>query len=210
MKIAHSLLALLLLVACGAGGTVATAQEKRAEPKAAASKVGAPKAVASKLATTSLEEAFRGQAVGVGRFKSLLAGVDRGFVVTTSGRRSGAHFILDQHFRFDNGSLDRRTWRFRQTGPNSYVGTRQDVVGEAQVRVEDDRIRMSYDLITRGKDGGKLRLHFEDTIRRTGRDTITNNGVISTLGMKVGSVDVTFKRQKGERKRGRSQETAKR
>jgi hypothetical protein len=197
MKIAHSLLALLLLVA---GVSAATAQEKPADPSTTSSKASA----------SSLEEAFRGQAVGVGRFKSRLAGVDRGFVVTTSGRRSGAHFILDQHFRFDNGSLDRRTWRFRRTGPNTYVGTRQDVVGEAQVRVEDDRIRMSYDLITRGKDGGKLKLHFEDTIRRTGRDTITNNGVISTLGMKVGSVDVTFKRQKGERKRSRAQETVRR
>ncbi|BCP55949.1 hypothetical protein K32_45660 [Kaistia sp. 32K] len=183
MKIALRLAGLVLLLACGAGGpTIAAGQ--------------------------TLEEAFRGQATGVGRFKSRLAGVDRGFVVTTNGRRSGEDFILDQVFRFDNGSLDRRTWRFRRTGPDTYVGTRQDVVGEAAVRVEDDRIRMSYDLITRGRDGGKLQLHFEDTIRRTGRNTITNNGVISTLGMKVGSVDVTFKRQKFGR--GRAEETARR
>lgn len=200
MKIAHCLLALLLLVAGEAAVPAAMAQQGLAQPKPAE----------GKAAGQTLEDAFRGHAVGVGRFKSRLAGVDRGFVVTTSGRRSGAHFILDQHFRFDNGSRDRRTWRFRRTGPNTYVGTRQDVVGEAQVRVEADRIRMSYDLITRGKDGGKLKLHFEDTIRRTGRDSIVNNGVISTLGMNVGSVDVTFKRQRGERKRGRSQETAKR
>ncbi|WP_156830842.1 DUF3833 family protein [Kaistia granuli] len=185
MKIVHSLAGLLMLLACDAGGSVVAAGQ-------------------------TLEEAFRGQATGVGRFKSRIAGVDRGFVVTTKGRRSGEHFILDQVFRFDNGAIDRRTWRFRRTGPDTYVGTRQDVVGEAAVRVEDDRIRMSYDLITRGKDGGKLQLHFEDTIRRTGRDTITNNGVISTLGMKVGSVDVTFKRQKVDRKRGRVQETARR
>ncbi len=198
MKIAHPLLVLMLAVA-----TVAAAPAAMAEPKPA--KLPATK---SQAAPQTLEDAFRGRATGVGRFKSRLAGVDRGFVVTTNGRRSGEHFILDQHFRFDNGSLDRRTWRFRRTGPNTYVGTRQDVVGEALVRVEDDRIRMSYDLITRGKDGGKLRLHFEDTIRRTGRDTITNNGVISTLGMNVGSVDVTFKRQKGERRRAKTQETA--
>ncbi|WP_051231917.1 DUF3833 family protein [Kaistia adipata] len=205
MKIARFFLVLLL--------AVATAPAAIAEPKPA--KAEAAKALPTKAQPTktpatrqTLEEAFRGRATGVGRFKSRLAGVDRGFVVTTNGRRSGDHFVLDQHFRFDNGSLDRRTWRFRRTGPNTYVGTRQDVVGEAQVRVEDDRIRMSYDLITRGRDGGKLKLHFEDTIRRTGRDTITNNGVISTLGMNVGSVDVTFQRQKGERRRAKTQETA--
>jgi hypothetical protein len=201
MKIAHSLLALMMVFACDAGVSSGALAQQKSTPQ---------KASEPKAAGQTLEEAFRGRATGVGRFKSRLAGVDRGFVVTTHGRRSGGDFILDQNFRFDNGSLDRRTWRFRRTGPNTYVGTRQDVVGEARVRVEDDRIRMSYDLITRGRDGGKLKLHFEDTIRRTGRDTITNNGVISTLGMNVGSVDVTFKRQKGERKRAKPQETARR
>ncbi|MCX5567759.1 DUF3833 family protein [Kaistia nematophila] len=170
MKIAHCLVvALALLVSSAGSGAAETGQ--------------------------TLEDAFRGQATGVGRFKSRLAGVDRGFVVTTSGRGSGGHFVLDQAFRFDNGALDRRTWRFKKTGPNTYIGTREDVVGTAKVRVDDDVIRMSYDLITRGKNGSKLQLHFEDTIRRSGRDTIVNNGVISMLGMTVGSVDVAFKRQ---------------
>ena len=112
--------------------------------------------------------------------------------------------MLDQVFRFDNGALDRRTWHFRKTGPNTYVGTRDDVVGTAKVVVGEDAIRMSYDLITRGKNGSKLQLHFEDTIRRSGRDSIVNKGVISMLGMNVGSVDVAFKRQKFARKRGKA------
>lgn len=178
MKIAHCLVVALALLASGAGLGVAEAGQ-------------------------TLEEAFRGQATGVGRFKSRLAGVDRGFVVTTRGRGSDGQFVLDQAFRFDNGALDRRTWRFKKTGPNTYIGTREDVVGTAKVRVEDDVIRMSYDLITRGKNGSKLQLHFEDTIRRSGRDTIVNNGVISMLGMTVGSVDVAFKRQPLVRKRGK-------
>jgi len=176
MKFAHPLILLLALMMFGVGVDTA-----RAGP--------------------TLEEAFRGEATGIGRFKSQLAGVYRGFVVTTKGRRSGGKFVLDQVFRFDNGALDRRTWHFRKTGPNTYVGTRDDVVGTARVVVGEDAIRMSYDLITRGKNGSKLQLHFEDTIRRTGRDSIVNNGVISMLGMKVGSVDVAFKRQKSLRKR---------
>jgi hypothetical protein len=183
MKIAHPLVLLLALLLSGAG-------------------LGAAKA------GPTLEEAFRGEATGVGRFKSQLAGVDRGFVVTTKGRGAGGKFVLDQVFRFDNGALDRRTWHFRKTGPNTYVGTRDDVVGTAQVVVGEDAIRMSYDLITRGKNGSKLQLHFEDTIRRTGRDSIVNKGVISMLGMTVGSVDVAFQRQKSLRKRGRAEELA--
>lgn len=183
MKIAYPLLVLLALLIAGPAGL----------GSASATEAG-----------QTLEEAFRGQATGVGRFKSTLAGVDRGFVVTTKGRGTGGQFVLDQVFRFDNGALDRRTWRFRKTGPKTYVGTREDVVGTAKVRVDDDAIRMSYDLITRGKNGSKLQLHFEDTIRRSGRDSIVNKGVISMLGMNVGSVDVAFKRQKFARKRGKA------
>jgi hypothetical protein len=183
MKIAYPLLVLLALLIAGPAGL----------GSASATEAG-----------QTLEEAFRGQATGVGRFKSTLAGVDRGFVVTTKGRGTGGQFVLDQVFRFDNGALDRRTWRFKKTGPKTYVGTREDVVGTAKVRVDDDAIRMSYDLITRGKNGSKLQLHFEDTIRRSGRDSIVNKGVISMLGMNVGSVDVAFKRQKFARKRGKA------
>lgn len=183
MKIAYPLVVLLALLVAGSAGL----------GSASATEAG-----------QTLEEAFRGQATGVGRFKSTLAGVDRGFVVTTRGRGTGGQFVLDQVFRFDNGALDRRTWRFRKTGPKTYVGTREDVVGTAKVRVDDDAIRMSYDLITRGKNGSKLQLHFEDTIRRSGRDSIVNKGVISMLGMNVGSVDVAFKRQKFARKRGKA------
>ncbi|MCX5580820.1 DUF3833 family protein [Kaistia terrae] len=183
MKIAYPLVVLLALLVAGSAGL----------GSASATEAG-----------QTLEEAFRGQATGVGRFKSTLAGVDRGFVVTTKGRGTGGQFVLEQVFRFDNGALDRRTWRFRKTGPKTYVGTREDVVGLAKVRVDDDAIRMSYDLITRGKNGSKLQLHFEDTIRRSGRDSIVNKGVISMLGMNVGSVDVAFKRQKLARKRGKA------
>ena len=183
MKIAYPLVVLLALLIAGPAGL----------GSASATEAG-----------QTLEEAFRGQATGVGSFKSTLAGVDRGFVVTTKGRGTGGQFVLDQVFRFDNGALDRRTWRFRKTGPKTYVGTREDVVGTAKVRVDDDAIRMSYDLITRGKNGSKLQLHFEDTIRRSGRDSIVNKGVISMLGINVGSVDVAFKRQKFARKRGKA------
>ena len=84
-----------------------------------------------------LDDAFQGVATGHGRFKSGLIGLDRGFTVTTRGRRSGDIFVLVQQFRFDDGETDRRVWRFRRTGPNNYAGTRQDVIGEAKVRVDD-------------------------------------------------------------------------
>ncbi len=144
---------------------------------------------------TGLEEAFHGQALGRGRFRSALIGLNRGFIVMTTGRQVGGLFVLDQIFRFDDGKTDRRTWRFRKTGPKTYAGTRQDVIGEAKVTVDADLIRMSYDIDMPQKSGGQLRLHFEDKVLRSSRGTIQNYAMVYALGMPVGSVETTLIRE---------------
>lgn len=150
---------------------------------------------ATAAAETTLDEAFRGIALGHGRFKSGLIGLDRGFTVTTRGHQNGDFFVLDQQFRFDNGETDRRVWRFRRTGPNAWVGTRKDVIGEAKVQVAEDVITMKYDVLVPRKDGSKLTLHFEDRISRVGRKTLVNKAVIYTLGIPVGSVETELVRR---------------
>ncbi|MCX5494990.1 DUF3833 family protein [Kaistia dalseonensis] len=146
-------------------------------------------------AQTGLEQAFFGRAVGRGRFQSAIIGLDRRFLVTTSGHQSGDQFVLDQIFRFDDGHMDRRTWRFRKIGPGRYAGTRQDVVGEADVRVEPDAIHLSYNIDMKQKSGVTVRLHFEDRIERGGRGAILNRAVIYAMGLPVGSVETTLIRQ---------------
>ncbi|MCX5513653.1 DUF3833 domain-containing protein [Kaistia algarum] len=140
-------------------------------------------------------DAFRGVASGEGRFKSALIGLDRGFTVTTIGRQSGAVFVLDQQFRFDNGEIDRRVWRFRRIAPGRYAGTRKDVVGEAVVKVDGGRITMAYDVVVPRKDGSRLTLHFEDSVSRQGPRTVLNKAVIYTLGIPVGSVEAKLVRR---------------
>ena len=143
----------------------------------------------------TLDEAFRGTALGHGRFKSSLIGLDRGFTITTRGRQSGGVLILDQQFRFDDGETDRRIWRFRRVGPNAWAGTRKDVIGEAKVSVDEDTITMTYNVLVPRKDGSKLTLHFEDRISRIDGRTLLNKAVIYTLGIPVGSVEAKLVRR---------------
>ena len=151
--------------------------------------------VAPARAEASLEDSFRGEAIGRGRFKSGLIGLDRGFAIKTIGRKAGDIFVLDQLFRFDDGQVDRRTWSFKRIGPNSYVGARRDLVGLAKVRIEDGVIRMSYDIEMRRRNGSKYRLHFEDSVSRPDRMTVLNRATIYTLGIPVGSVETTLTRR---------------
>jgi hypothetical protein len=132
--------------------------------------------------------------VGRGRFKSVLIGLNRGFVIRTVGQMVGDLFVLDQLFRFDDGMTDRRTWWFKRTGPRSYIGVRRDVIGFAKVEVGADAIHMSYDVRMRRKDGGMVKLHFEDRLSRLGPSTIESKAVVSTLGVPVGSVEAQLVR----------------
>lgn len=136
-----------------------------------------------------IEAAFEGLAIGRGRLKSRVIGLDRGFLVWTTGYRSGDVFVLDQLFRFDDGSTDRRTWRFRRTGPGLYVGARQDLAAPARLRIEGDVLRLSYDIWLKRSGAEPLRLHCEDRITRLASGALLSRGTIYRLGLPVGSVE---------------------
>ncbi|HWJ75070.1 MAG TPA: DUF3833 family protein [Kaistia sp.] len=137
----------------------------------------------------SFEATFEGLAIGRGRLRSRAIGLDRGFLVWTTGRETDGVFVLDQLFRFDDGSTDRRTWRFRPIGPGTYVGERQDLAAPAKVRVEADAVRLSYDIWLRRRGKAPLKLHCEDRITRLASGALLSRGTIYRLGVPVGSVE---------------------
>ncbi len=138
---------------------------------------------------TSFEAAFHGKAIGRGRLVSRAIGLDRGFLVWTTGRESAGIFELDQFFRFDDGETDRRTWRFRKTGPGRYVGERQDLAAPAKLQIDGDVIRLSYDIWLKQRGKSPLRLHCEDRIIRLASGALLSRGTIFRLGLPVGSVE---------------------
>ncbi|SHF77905.1 Protein of unknown function [Kaistia soli DSM 19436] len=150
--------------------------------------VAAP-APSQPVSASSFEATFEGLAIGRGRLRSRAIGLDRGFLVWTTGRQSKDAFVLDQFFRFDDGMTDRRTWRFRKSGPGTYVGERQDLAAPAKVRVEADGVRLSYDIWLRRRGKPPLKLHCEDRITRLASGALLSRGTIYRLGVPLGSVE---------------------
>lgn len=149
----------------------------------------APPAAPPQDSSPSFEATFEGLAIGRGRLRSRAIGLDRGFLVWTTGRQSGGDFVLDQLFRFDDGETDRRTWRFRKSGPGTYIGERQDLAAPAKVHVEADAVRLSYDIWLRRRGKAPLKLHCEDRIIRLASGALLSRGTIYRLGVPVGSVE---------------------
>lgn len=132
---------------------------------------------------------LEGLSIGRGRITSRLAGLDRGFLVWTTGRRLGEVFELDQFFRFDDGATDRRVWRFRRVALDRWEGERQDLASPAAVAIEGRTLRLSYDIWLKRPQGRPLRLHVEDHIERLASGALLSRGTVYRLGLPVGSVE---------------------
>jgi hypothetical protein len=140
----------------------------------------------------TLEGFFTGKTVGKGAFSAAIAGVNRPLTVITTGRWDGKTLVLREDFIFADGEKDVKTWRFTKTGPGTYDGTREDVIGKAAVRQVGNTVQLTYSADVRGKDGGVTRLDFADTIAPLDRRRVLNKAVVSKFGVPIGDVTITF------------------
>ncbi len=137
-----------------------------------------------------LERDFRGRLYASGTFRNALTGSERPFKVVLDGRWDGRKLTLREAFAFADGERDVKTWVFTRTGPGTFRGTREDVVGEARVVTEGGVVRLSYDVVL-----GGTQVHFEDVIERGPGGAILNRAIVSKFGVPVGTVDLTFARR---------------
>lgn len=140
-----------------------------------------------------LEDFFRGRTTAEGSFRAI-NGLERKFDVDLHGRWDGRTLVLREDFRFDDGETDTKTWRFRKTGWNTYVGTRGDVVGDAQVTLAGSRAFFNY-LVDLDPGEGRNLVRFYDTLELSpdGR-RIANTARVFKGPIPVARVSVDFTR----------------
>lgn len=141
-----------------------------------------------------LERDFPGRSYAKGTFTNRLTGATRGLTVVLDGRVRGDTLTLREAFSYSDGERDVKTWVFRRTGPGSYVGTREDVVGEAAISSEAGGVRLSYE-VDLPTGSGPVRVRFEDVIERNPQGVIVNRAIVSKFGVPIGDVDLLFARR---------------
>ena len=140
-----------------------------------------------------LEDFFKGHTTAKGSYRAI-NGVSRKCDGGRQGRWDGRTLGLREDFRYADGETDTKTWRFRKTGQNTYIGTREDVVGNTKVRIDGNKAFFSYlvDL-----DPGERRnlVRFRDTLTLSadGR-RIVNTANVFKGPLPVARVRVDFKR----------------
>lgn len=138
----------------------------------------------------TLEGYFAGRTSADGSF-SAINGVKRGFKVDLRGTWQGKTLTLVEDFIYDDGERDRKTWRFRKTGPGHYSGTREDVIGETQVTITGDTARFTY-LVYLDAKLKKNKVRFHDTMTLQDDGSLVNTASITKFGFPVAKTRVVF------------------
>jgi hypothetical protein len=138
-----------------------------------------------------LEEALAGQTLGEGVFVNSLTGAETTFSVVINGTWNGNVLTLVEDFTFGDGSKDRKTWHITKIDAGRYQGTREDVLGSADIRQDGQVVRLDYYVTLRTVLGG-ITVRFRDLLYLQDDRTIANKAVVSKFGLPIGRVQITM------------------
>ncbi|MCZ4289734.1 DUF3833 family protein [Hoeflea alexandrii] len=137
-----------------------------------------------------LEDFFKGKTYAYGSFGAI-TGLHRSFRVDLTGHVRGKVLTLREDFRYDDGERDTKTWIFTRTGPNTYSGTREDVLGETTVRLSGNTARFTYRVDL--NPGGKPNIvRFHDKLELGDDGTLRNTALVTKFGLPIARVRVNF------------------
>lgn len=146
----------------------------------------------------NLEEFFDGDVVAYGQFQDVLGTVRRSFAVDVSGEWDGETLRLQEDFVYEDGSTEQRVWTLQKTGPDSWQGTADGVIGVATGQEQDNRFNWQYeiDLPIPAADGTSetMRVTFDDWMWLLSEDRLFNRAYVKRYGIDIGDVSISFEK----------------
>ena len=140
-----------------------------------------------------LERFFSQPVKAWGMFQKRNGEVAKRFEVNIVSRREGNNLILDERFLYSDGTRQRRIWTLTPDGAGRWIGTADDVVGEAIGEVAGNALRWRYHLNLPVDDSTYV-VYFDDWMYLMDDDTLINRSVMSKFGIELGQVTLFFRR----------------
>lgn len=140
-----------------------------------------------------LEDYFLGQTKAYGIFEDRFGNLRSQFTVDIIGRMEGDELVLEEDFLFDDGSTDRRVWRIKRTGENSYEGRAGDVLGVAEGEAYGNALYWTY-LVDLKMGERTVTVRFKDWLYLQEDDVLVNRADVSKFGIRLGEVSIFFRR----------------
>ncbi len=139
------------------------------------------------------EEYFEGTTQAWGIFEDRFGDVRRQFSVDIVGTWDGALLTLVEDFVYDDGETERRVWKIRKTGENSYEGEADGVVGIAKGVQFGSAMNWQYDFDLKIGDS-VWRVHFDDWMLLQSDEVMLNRATVTKFGFTLGTATIAFRK----------------
>ena len=137
---------------------------------------------------------FDGTVDAWGHFADRSGTVVKRFKVEIRGRVENGALVLDEAFRYSDGTASRRVWTITRSADGGYRGTAADVVGEAQGVVSGNALHWVY-VLALEVDGTTWNLEVDDWMYLQDAQVMLNKSVMRKFGFRVGEVILAFRRR---------------
>ncbi|WP_294769326.1 DUF3833 domain-containing protein [uncultured Rhodoferax sp.] len=146
---------------------------------------------ASEKPVLDLQQYFNGVLDAYGVFTDRSGTVVKRFTVVMCCSWQGDDGVLDEDFRYSDGSTQKRIWRLKKLPDGRYTGTAEDVVGTAQGQARGNAFYWTYTLRL-PVDGAVYDVTFDDWMYLMTDTVMLNKATMSKLGVRLGEVTLSF------------------
>lgn len=153
-----------------------------------------PQDFAGRTPELRIEDYFAGKTRAWGIFEDRFGNLRRDFIVDITGTWDGRELVLDEAFDYSDGEKDRRVWRIVKTGPSTYQGRADDVIGMANGESAGNALRWGYEMKLKVGDG-TWDVRFDDWMFLQRDGVLINRANVYRWGFRIGTVSLFFQRQ---------------
>ena len=138
-----------------------------------------------------LAQYFNGTLDAYGVFTDRSGTVVKRFTVVMVCTWNGDDGVLDEDFRYSDGSTQKRIWRLRKLGDGRFSGRADDVVGVARGETRGNTFHWTYTL-NLPVDGRVFEVQFDDWMYLMTDKVMLNKAAMSKFGVRLGEVTLSF------------------
>lgn len=119
--------------------------------------------------------------------------ISQRFTVEIKATWNGEVGTLDEYFKYSDGRNSRRVWTLKKDGER-YIGTAEDVVGEAHGESSGNAFRLQY-VLDFPYGNGKVHLTVDDWMYLVDEDVLLNRSSITKFGYEIAQVFISFRKR---------------
>lgn len=138
-------------------------------------------------------EFFNNQIIAEGFVRNRSGKVSRWFTADIKATWDDNGGVLDEVFQWSDGEEQVRVWEFEKRNDSTYTGTAGDVIGEADMEIAGNAIRMRYQLDVPLSNGNTIAINMDDWLYQVSDKTIVNVTTMRKFGFRVGDVVLTMR-----------------